>query len=280
MMTSPKWEIAVDAGSYYPALTQEFFGDDIRLTYENDENGMQFFAYSQHIDELDDLSHVARRLYSLQLIFNGALRVYWGNAHNVLDWDNTHDVLDWGNTHDVSVSIVRFVSFTLCDSGGSHNVHADTIEDCPFRLNPVIDTNLVECIKTKKCFASVLINLSRTDTDLRQILFLIGLISSNSPIERILTWGTLYKILDSVRHHSKINGLKINNLADMDRIDEFTAACNNMSILGLDARHGAAANAPPKNVITDLSKATDLIVSLASKFCRAYVEAKHPVGSS
>lgn len=216
--------------------------------------GMQFFAYSRHIDELDDPKHVAQRLYSLQLILNGALRISWGNANTV------------------PVSFIEFFSY---NSGARHSVYASTIEECPFNLNSAADVNLPDWNNPKNRFPSYLVNLSKTDADLRGILFLVGLISSNSPVENILTWGTLYKILDSVKCYSKIYNFKIENYADISRINEFTAACNNMSILGLYARHGATENKPPKKVMTDLSEATNLIISLASKFCRAYVTAKY-----
>lgn len=254
MLPPHKWEISVNAGSYYPDLTQNFYGNDIDLGFENDHIGMQFFAYSRHVDELDDLRHVARRLYSLQLILNGALRVSWRNAHT---------------------TPVSFVDFALCDSGERYSVYAETIEELPFSTNPAIDSSLSEWNNPKKRLASYLVNLSKFDADLRGILFLVGLISSNSTIESILTWGTLYKILDSIKHYSKINELQINTFADMARIKEFTAACNNMSVLGLYARHGADGNKIPKKVITDLSEAIDLIISLVSNFCKAYVDAKY-----
>ena len=255
MLPPHKWEIAVDAGPYYPDLTQNFRGNDIDLSYEDDHMGMQFFAYSRHIDELDDPSHVAQRLYSLQLILNGALRVSKMNTHAIP---------------------IGFRDFSCCDSGGRYTVYAETIEEFPFSTNPAIDSGLLGWNNPKTGFASYLVYLAKSDADLRSLLFLAGLITSGSAIECILTWGTLYKILDSVRHYSKSNGLEIENFADMSRINEFTAACNNMSILGLYSRHGAAANKLPKKVITDLSEAIGLIISLASKFCRAYVNSKYP----
>jgi hypothetical protein len=250
-----KWEIAVRAGSYFPYLTQNFLGNDIDLSYEDDHMGMQFFAYSRHIDELDEPLHVAQRLYSLQLILNGALRLCWGNTQNYP---------------------VYFTEFALCESGGRHSVYAHTIEENPFSTDPAIDENLPDWNSPKKKYSSYLVNLSKHDPELRGLLFLVGLISSNSPIESILTWGTLYKILDSVKHYSQSNNFRLESFADQGRIEEFKAACNNMSILGLYARHGAASNKPPKKVITDLSEATNLIVSLASNFCDAYVKARYP----
>lgn len=254
MPSSHKWEIAVSAGSYYPDLTQNFPGNDIILSYEDDHLGMQFFAYSCHVDELDDPVHVAQRLYSLQLLLNGALRLNWGSIHAVP---------------------VHFSEFARIDGGGRISVYARAIEEYPFSRNPEID-HFPEWNNPKNRYPSRLLNVSKADSDLRGLLFLVGLVSKNSPTECILTWGTLYKILDTVRHHSKALQLPLDQLADKQKINAFTAACNNMSILGVYARHGAAGNDPPTRVITDLDEAIDLVISMATKFCHAYVNAKHP----
>lgn len=253
MSLSHKWEIAVSAGSYYPDLTYKFPGNDIHLCYENDHLGMQFFAYSYHVDEIDDPAHVAQRLYSLQLLLNGALR------------------LDWG---DINAMPVRFSEFVRTGGGERNAVYAKVIEENPFSSDPEID-NFPKWNDPKSIYSSRLLNLSKSDGDLRGLMFLVGLISKNSPIESILTWGTLYKILDTVKHHSKNLKLPLNQMTDMQRVNEFTAACNNMSVLGIYARHGAAGNKPPTKVIADLDDAVDLIVSMAEKFCRAYICTKY-----
>jgi hypothetical protein len=255
MPSSHKWEIAVSAGSYYPDLTQNFPGNDIDLSYENDHLGMQFFAYSCHVDELDDPDHVAQRLYSLQILLNGALRLNWGHVNSMP---------------------VHFSEFARVNGGGRHSVYAKIIEEDPFNRNSEIDQGLTGWNNPKSRYPSHLLSLSKTDDDLRSLLFLIGLVSKNSPIESILTWGTLYKILDTVKHHSKSLQLSLEGFADKQKVSEFTAACNNMSILGVYARHGAAGNDPPTRVITDLDEAIGLIISMATKFCHAYVRAKHP----
>ncbi len=254
-MSSPhKWEIAVSAGSYYPDLTHNFPGNDIDLSYENDHLGMQFFAYSSHVDELDDPVHIAQRLYSLQLLLNGALRLSWGNIRAIP---------------------VHFTDFARSDGGERSSVYAKIIEENPFSGKPEI-VHFPKWNNPENSYPSYLLHVSKSDRDLRGLLFLVGLVSNNSPIESILTWGTLYKILDTIRHHSKTLQLPFDQLADKQKINAFTAACNNMSILGVYARHGAAGNDPPTKVITDLDEAIDLIVSMATKFCHAYVRSKRP----
>ncbi len=172
---------------------------------------------------------------------------------------------------------IEFVGFMHCISGNIYDrIALETIEELPFNINSTINNNRSEWNKPKECSTSHLVYLAKIDPDLRTLLFLVGLISSNSPIECILTWGTLYKVLDTVKHLSKSISLEIDNFADKSRINEFTSACNNMSILGIYARHGKTANSAPKKVITDLKEAINLIISLARNFCDAYVRVKHP----
>lgn len=255
MLPEHKWEIEVSAGSCFPDLTQNFFGNDLDLSYENDHMGMQFFAYSRHVDELDNTKHVAQRLYSLQLLLNGSLRASWKSS----------------NWHPIT-----FTRFVLCDGGGFESIYADIIEEQPFSQDPKIDVINSAWDNPKQRYPSHLLYLSKSDKDLRTILFLLGLISTNSTVEKILTWGTLYKLLDCVKHYSKGIGKTVDDFSDKEQINNFTAACNNMSILGLYARHGASGNMPPKKVITDISEATELIVKIAAEFCKQYVQIKYP----
>ncbi len=185
---------------------------------------------------------------------NGALRLCWGDIHPVP---------------------VRFSEFARINGGGRHSVYANIIEEDPFYRNSAIDRDLSGWNNPKTRCPSHLLNLSKADSDLRALLFLVGLVSKNSPLECILAWGTLYKILDTVRYHSKPLQLSLEEFSDINKINAFTAACNNMSILGVYARHGAAGNSPPKRVITDLDEAIDLIISMAAKFCQAYVNVKY-----
>ncbi len=260
---SHKWEFSVSAGSYYPSLTQSFRSNDISLAYDNDHLGMQFYGFSSHIDALSESSHVAKRLYSLQVLLNGALRISNGS---------------------ISMMPITFEEFALCDGGSNGSVYADSIEECPFDLNPAIDDKLPSWNDPTSSFPSLplLVNRSKYDEELRGLMFLVGMISTNSVTEKVLTWSTLYKILDSIKHYSSKFSLPYDSFPDKARINEFTAACNNMSILGLNARHGASGNNPPKNVITDLNEAIELIVSLSKFFTEEYLhqvpfnKSKHP----
>lgn len=170
---------------------------------------------------------------------------------------------------------VHFSDFVRINGGGQDSVYARVIEENPFSSNLGID-EFPNWNIPKNSYPSRLLSLSKADSDLRGLLYLVGLVSKNSPVECILTWGTLYKILDTVRHHSKALQLPFDQFADKQKINAFTAACNNMSILGVYARHGAAGNVKPARVITDLDEAIDLVISMTTKFCEEYVNAKHP----
>lgn len=250
------WEIAVSAGGYYPDLAENFSGWDIGLGYENDHLGMQFFAYSYHIDELTDPKDVARRLYSLELLLNGSLRIEQAN---------------------IGLMPISFTNFCKIGAGGMNSVWADSIEDYPFSRNPLVDTFSHPYDDPTKGLDSCLLHLARKDDELRTLLFLVGLISTHTTVEKILTWSTLYKILDCVQHYSKQMSYEIKNFVDTKELKKFTAACNNMSILGINARHGASGNTPPSAVMTDLNEAINLILSMTRNFIFEFLKDRHSV---
>lgn len=259
MLPEHKWEIGISAGSYYPSLTQEFWGNDIGLSYENDHLGMQFFGYSYHIDELDEEHEVASRLFTLQILLNGCLRVAW---------------------EEIFACPVEFVEFSRCDGGGRSEVYASKIEDFPFSLNPKIDQNQWDMRPASGRLHSYLLWLSKKDAALRAILIQIGLISLHGAFQRIMTWGTLYKIYDSVKYHSKVNDYPVEKFADEKRLNAFTAACNNSLLLGPNARHGDKGWGVPSSSITDIDEAANLVLEFASNFIRCYVRNKYPLTSA
>lgn len=255
MLPSHKWKIAVSAGSYYHSLASTFGGNDIGLSYEDDHLGMQFFAFSYHIDELNDPEHLACRLFSLQLLLNGALRIAWNENFPVP---------------------VQFTHFALCDGGQQHGVHASNIENDPFSHNSKIDHGEYSAFPAHGWLSSRILNLCKKDEALRFLVFQVGLISLNNSLETIMTWGTLYKIYDSVRYHANLNNYDFESLTNVKRIKLFTAACNNSLLLGVFARHGDTGFGQPKAAITDINEATSLVIDLAHNFCITHINAQHP----
>jgi len=249
-----KWEVIVYAGSYYESLAQNMGGNDINLGCEHDDHtGYIFLAYSYHIDELDDKELVAKRLYSLQLILNGALRI--------------------NEKRDIAVPI-KFDKFALCKNGVSHSVYADTLDEFPFSNNLEIDKHNSHFQDPGRSYISFFIFNSKKFEAVRTLLFQAGLISINTLEEKILTWGTLYKMLDTIKFYSKEINVNPYDFAEKNQIEAFTAACNNMAILGVNSRHAVPNNTPPKKVITDVSEACDLLLSMANKFLKKYIHEK------
>lgn len=237
-----KWEITVAASGYYPDLAHNFFGNDIDLGYENDHIGMQFYAYSRHIDELSTFPNVSCSCCS---------------------------------TTSVSSMPVQFLGFSAYENGCRYPISAHRIEEEPFSHNPRIDQIHTRYENPRQRYPSYLLYLAKHDPCLRDLLFLLGLISTNTTLENVLAWSTLYKILDSVKHYAKDIDAGIDAFADPEQLSLFTAACNNTSILGIYARHGASENPPPKRALTDIDDASALIAGMTARFCRSYVAAKY-----
>ncbi|MNK06855.1 hypothetical protein D3C87_247580 [compost metagenome] len=249
-----KWEIFADGGSYLPSMCDHFPGTDIGFSYDN-EQGYQFSAYSYHLDAVDDPHDAAVRLYSLQILLNGAMNAAAGNGRFV-------------------ANKITFSRFLNLDSGQHFHIDVCDIEEVPFSSNPAIDR--IARIDVKSDFTAWLLNSSKNDADLRGLVFLLGIITTNTTMEKILTWGTLYKILDTIRHLSKQCSFNIDNFAPSVEIERFTLACNKSAFLGIYARHGSSQAPLTKKVpMTDLSEAMDLLLSMSKKFCIDYMKLKH-----
>jgi hypothetical protein len=249
-----RWEIAVSSGSYYPSLCSYMRGNDISLCYD-DEQGMVFYAFSHHADELHDPRMAASRFFSLGLLLNGAIRVAWRRVPEV--------PTSFEELYSYSPRVKQYVS-------------ADVIDEYPFS-NSDLPTNSFSTLDAiKSHWPSYLLHLAKTDEFLRHLLFCVGMISDKTQIERIHTWATLYKVLDSIKTGCRELGIKLDSLCKLSEVDRFTAACNNESVLGLYARHGLQQNTPPKRVMTSLDEATQFIVSLAGDFVDKHIETKFP----
>lgn len=257
MLGKSKWEVRVHAGSYYQDLSDRLGGKDISLFAEHDDHtGYVFFMRSPHVDEIDDKEKVGQRLYSLQILLNGAMRVCWKS---------------------ISHQPVKFDRFALIGDGGGGNVIcADTLEDYPFSKNPMIDGFLNSRYgKPERHCVSYLVFYSKRLEAVRMLLFQAGLISTYTLEGKVLTWGTLYKMLDTIKFYSKeINcdvGDFVKNKSDIKR---FTGTCNNIAILGVEARHGQMGWDEPKLLMTDINEACHLILEMSYSFIRKYIEAR------
>ena len=181
-----KWEIEVRSGSYFSSLAHTFLSNDISFGFD-DELGGYSYAFSPHIDCLEDVRSVSQRLFSLQLILNGALKVQWkvGMFYPTV-----------------------FVSFGAAGRGPSYRVDASLIEDFPFS----VDSEGVDTPAAGESYAAKLIRISRKDSAIRSLLFLWGLLGEETPTAKILAWGTLYRILDTIDHMAKKEKIRCSTL--------------------------------------------------------------------
>ncbi|MEH1849235.1 MAG: hypothetical protein V7L25_30765 [Nostoc sp.] len=249
MLSEHHWEIRIRAGSSYIDLATSLGGNDLSLSFEHDDHtGLQFFAYSYHIDNLQDEKAVATRLFSLEAILNGALRIACKNIPRR----------------------ICFVSFAPASGGSSRNVWAETFEEYPFSNNPDIDI-FTELNRPEKHLVSHWIYLSKQFEAIRILLIYVGIISTATSNDKILTWSTLYKCVDTIQHFCKKVGINYEDLVDKSKLKRFTSACNNAIVLGVYARHGTFNLEPPNKPMTNLDEAIELILDFSNKFVRAYV---------
>jgi hypothetical protein len=249
-----KWRIGISAGSNYQSYADSFLSDDILLLHEHDEHtGHVFFAYSPHLEEVITHADAWRRAASLLLLVNGAKNIA-ARGIRFLPFDVTEVWLEEGEA-----------------SRGDHGLE---IEEFPFGKGDV--AGRVVRNKLKRSFDSRLLHVAKQDSIVRSALFFGGLITGSSAKERILAWGTLYKLMEAGKALAKTITSPYEKYVDDAALEQFTAACNNMSILGLDARHGPSSKTPPKRVLTDFDEAVGLILGFLSAVSQDYLASAHP----
>ncbi|WP_369937303.1 hypothetical protein [Xanthomonas tesorieronis] len=244
------WEVHVDAGSDYIDFASNFHSRHLAFGSEHDEHtGHVFTAYSHHIDHLDDPVAISNRVYSLELLVNGARRMSIGGIERTMR--------------------IKFSGYqSLTGTAGRYEVAA--IDETPFDSS--MPPPVPHCVKVGRFTPEHYIDVAASDNPVRMLLFLAGLIYRATPQEVILTWSTLYKMFDSYRWMAKQIGESLSDFEDtVGEVNRFTAACNNASILGLEARHGLSTNVPPSNPMTDLDEAIELNLRIARKICERYI---------
>jgi hypothetical protein len=200
---------------------------------------------------LTDVQAVSKRVLGLELLLNGAMRI----AHSNCDFIP-----------------IRFQEVLHIPSGNRNTVSSVAVDDNPFDLPTGVVVPSYNTVYINASLQSQLVNLSQTDEAIRTILFLSGLIKTVDLTDRILAWSTLYKIYEAVRHFSNVNSINFSTLYDNSRVSAFTTACNQMSVLGIYARHGhGRVGKAPKNFITELDEAIEIVLNLAKNFCDEYL---------
>lgn len=253
--TNTDIEIIIADAAFLQHETQRWKSKDLILSYDTDHLEQYIYsAYSPHIENLEDKEQVMKRVMSLMLLYNGSQYITGLNLNS------------------------KVVATAIHGKGFSDKLWASEIEEYPFEHS--------EEFYDKSCFQYtnssldlVLFDLTKIDKTIRVLLFLAGLISHpNSFEDSILSWGTLYKIYDTVNHGCKEAGININTLIPKSRIKALTATCNNMSILGLNSRHGLKDyGEAPTNIINDLEEAVFTVLCLSKNFAIEYILKVHKI---
>jgi len=245
-----------DPHNDYYNLTQRFKSKDITLSYDHDHHEQLYgVVFTKHIESLKSEDDIAKRLFSLQILLTGARFV-----------ELAHE------TH----RRIAFDGFQIEDHNslpnGFHKVYADSIEEYPFKGSE--EENSKNPDFHLPCdLDSMLFSLSKVDYVIRSLLFQAGMIRTYQSFEKISTWNSLYKILDTVNYGCKKSNINIDDLIDSSDLNRFTSACNNALVLGVNARHGLNPKnkMPKKEPITHIDEAVNLILCLAKKFVIEYI---------
>ena len=245
-------KILLDDAPFLLGQSQKWQSRDLAIFSEpNMYELYEYYAYSPHIEKLNDLDHIMKRISSLMLLYNGAQNIDFLNLEYKIN----------------GIAVIREPLF-------EKNLFALDIEKYPFCNDEKFYSIkcILESYSFEPSFGNVLFDMSKVDYNIRTILFLAGLIKNTNFFEdRILAWSTLYKIYDSIKYLCEKLEIRTDELMPNGKIEAFTAACNNMSILGLESRHGLSSRKKPKNVIKDLDEAIKLVLCLSKKCLSQYL---------
>ena len=258
MLNDYEIEIIVGDHVYLESMTQSWKSYDLIFTCEYDHlEQIIFSAYSPHIEKLKTKKDLNRRLVSLNILVNGALFVSSAKTIPRISFNNYH---------------VENRSLDIETNGMS--LWSDVIDEYPFEHSEEHYKQSPN-IKLPADLDSVLFSIAKLDFIIRTLLFQAGVIFNNSVTDKILTWNTLYKMVDTIRHGCKEIDKNIEDLIESKDLERFTSACNNPTVLGVYARHGGSAKEPKRiQPITNLDEAIELILCLANRFAKIYIMAK------
>ncbi len=239
----------------YEHLTQCFKNNDITLSYNYDHHEQLYgIVFTKHIESLQSVEEIAKRLFSLQILLTGSRFVELAHeTHRRVVFDE-FEIEDHESLPD-----------------GFHKVYADSIEEYPFDSTEEENTKIQDFYIPCN-LDSMLFSLSKIDYIIRNLLFQVGMIRTYQSFEKITTWNTLYKIVDTINYGCKKINMDIKDFIEDSDLNRFKSACNNTLILGINARHGLKfKDKPKKEPITDINEAVNLILCLAKKFVIQYI---------
>ena len=211
---------------------------------------------SVHIEDLRTKNNIDARIKSLNILLNGSLNIVFN----------------------YSIPKINFKNYCVENIKVSDSINlyqSEFLEEFPFKgTEEQYKTNLN--LSENDSFQSYLFSISKADFIVRTLLFQAGIIATYSINEKILTWSTLYKIVDTITMGCKEINININNLINKKDLKIFTQSCNSPFILGINARHGKGdKNQKILTPLTDINRAIELILCLTKQFLLQYTESKN-----
>ena len=239
------WTIELRMENYMDDLSRRFGSRDISLNCSDDpETGHVSWALSYHLNGLMELREVIARAFSLQVFLNGSLRVAAQQVEGIS---------------------IKFTELVNTDSTQRYRLANADFEEYPFSQEPWIDEDPCIFKNPERDPASSLLYWSKKLEPVRIMLIHAGLLSFHDTQSRILAWSSLYKIRDTIIHLCKTPQ---EDKAMRKLLKNFDAVCNNISVLGIYARHGAnGSNADPQKYQMTIQEASSLVLELANQKC-------------
>jgi hypothetical protein len=259
-----KIEIIVSHNSsYLESLVHSWNSNDLYFTMDYDFSDQRIFsAFSPHIENIKNEKELVKRILSLNILVNGALFVAYAKTKTKIKFINYY-IED--KEIDSSIKKDGFVGFWT-----------DSIEEYPFENDEDFYIKKENRNLPKKADLDVMLfSISKFDYIIRTLLYQAGIIFNNGINEKILTWTTLYKMVDTIKVGCKEITIDYKTFIDETALERFTAACNNPTVLGIYARHGGKGkNVTRIQPITHLEEAISLILCFANRFSKIYVMKK------
>ena len=255
--------IVAHNSAYLDSLSTSWKSKDLYFYLDYDHLDQRIIsAYSPPIDGIKNEKDLIKRVLSLNILVNGSLFVAAAKTMIKVEFINYH-------IEDKSIS-------DTIQKDGYSSFWSDTIEEYPFHNDEsyyLINEN--RNLPKKADLDSMLFSISKFDFIIRTLLFQAGLIFNNGINDKILTWNTLYKMVDTIKAGCSDINLDYKTLIDETSLEKFTAACNNPTVIGIFSRHGGTGK-PIKRItpITDLNEAINLILCFANRFSKVYVTTK------
>lgn len=236
--------------------------DDMYFCKEYDFHEQRIYsAYTQHIENIKYESLIIKRLISLNVLINGSIYISQKNIDFFVKFEN--------------YNIKENELFESIEKDNRGGFYTDSIEEYPFNKNEeyhLENKNLPQKANLE-CYLFI---ISKFDFVVRTLLFQAGLISTSTFSEKIGTWNTIYKMIDTIKLGCEEIGVDFNSIIDNTQLKKFTASCNNPTVLGINSRHGGRGRTVPETKhIKDINEAISIVLNFSFNFIKKYVVSKN-----